>query len=190
MRWTRQRWARREGGRGCRGSGSAGPGPVSMERLTQGADDDAARCRPGCRFAPLASPVRAGPSRVVLMPRAGIKGRRVRASNRSRNSLSPDGDTTQSDRSPGRARSKPKKPLRAERRVFPGVSVVTNSCVTLPYTHEAMGAPAPGVPCTLVKRVGMQYLARMGQAPSAHLRRPRAVHTPGAISRVWRQVSQ
>ena len=32
--------------------------------------------------------------------------------------LSPDGDTTQSDRSPGRARSKPKKPSRAERRTY------------------------------------------------------------------------
>src|ERR1700712_5958467 len=45
-----------------------------MEPPIRGADDDAVRCGPGRRFAPLTSPLRAGPSRVVLTPVAGVKG--------------------------------------------------------------------------------------------------------------------
>ena len=45
-----------------------------MDPCIRGVDDDAVRCGPGRRFASLVSPLRAGPSRVVPMPAAGIKG--------------------------------------------------------------------------------------------------------------------
>ena len=57
-------------------------------------------------------------------------------------------------RSPGRARSKPLKPLRRECRVDPASPVVTNSCVFVFYTrgcgcngHPAFPAPLLRSPC-------------------------------------------
>jgi hypothetical protein len=50
------------------------------------------------------------------------------------------GDGGKQARSPGRARSKPLKPLRGECRVFPGVTVVTNARVYY-STRAAAGAP-------------------------------------------------
>src|SRR5580704_9709446 len=58
------------------------------------------------------------------------------------------GDGDNKPGSPGRARSKPLKPLRRECRLRTGEPVVTNSCAFY-FAHEAAGAPAPGIPCAL-----------------------------------------
>ena len=68
-------------------------------------------------------------SRVVLTPR-----RRRQASQKC---LRGDGD--KKARSPGRARRKPLKPLRAGMPGDPGATVVTNSCAFY-FAHEAAGA--------------------------------------------------
>lgn len=102
VRWTRQRRARREGGRGCRGRGAQGPARpgVCGAAGPQAHDDDAVRCGPGRRCAPSASLLRAGPSRAVLTPslsqRDGVPARRPAAGHKVRTLssalLSPDGD--------------------------------------------------------------------------------------------------
>ena len=81
---------------------SAVSGRHLWSRMSDSADDDAARCGPGRRCAPLASPLRAGPSRVVPMPVAGVKGRSACGqpacrkqpvqTKKSSEQLSPDGD--------------------------------------------------------------------------------------------------
>lgn len=90
-----------EGGRGPRGRRSAGPGLGVYGAADRSADDDAVRCGPGRRCAPSASPLRAGPSRVVLTPVAGVKGRsactptgrrRQKVRTFASAPLSPDGD--------------------------------------------------------------------------------------------------
>ena len=93
-------------------------------RSFKGADDHAARCGPGRRCAPFVSPLRAGPSRVVPTPVAGAKGaERLRPTGPQETTGSdfglPDSSiptvTTKAYQSPpGRARSKPKKPSRAD----------------------------------------------------------------------------
>jgi hypothetical protein len=106
-------------------------GPLSgalMEPQLRGADDHAARCGPGRRFALFVSPLRAGPSRVVPTPVAGAKGaERLRPTGpqetTGQTSGLPDSSiptvTNKAYQSPpGRARSKPKKPPRAERRAI------------------------------------------------------------------------
>ena len=121
MRWTRQRQARTMRGWGSLFS-SGFYGPVHPNRWRPRCADSA-KVGPVSRseYAPLkmaafsaanrksTSPEnasRAGPSRVVLMPAAGIKGWRACCPTGTQDALSPDGDKP-SDTSPGRARSKP-----------------------------------------------------------------------------------
>ncbi len=90
MRWTRQRQARRVRRQGMPWLLVRRAWPRHLwSRLTRSADDDAVRCGPGRRCAPLTSPLRAGPNRVVPMPRAGIKGRSNRMPTGARKSLVP-----------------------------------------------------------------------------------------------------
>jgi hypothetical protein len=80
-------------------------------------------------------------SRVVLTPR---RWRQVDGGNSI-------GDGDNKARSPGRARNKPLKPLRAGMPGDPGVSVVTNARVYY-TTRAAAGARAPGIPHALIGR--------------------------------------
>src|SRR3984885_11312050 len=52
----------------------------------------------------------------------------------------PRGDGGKKARSPGRARNKLLKPSRAGMPGDPGATVVTNSCASLHFAHEAAGA--------------------------------------------------
>ena len=84
MRWTRQRrpevlWSRARAPASAR-SPARGARSGLRVRASLPVDDDAVRCGPGRRCALLASPLRAGPSRVVPMPVAGIKATHRRAS--------------------------------------------------------------------------------------------------------------
>src|SRR5580704_14320374 len=79
-------------------------------------------------------------SRVVLTPRRWRQLATMLRHSRG------DGDNKPG--SPGRARSKPLKPLRRECRLRTGEPVVTNSRAFY-FTREAAGASAPGIPCAL-----------------------------------------
>jgi len=117
MRWTRQRSARGIGGRA---GSSMARAPVSCHPR---ADDDAARCEPGWRFTPLASPLRAGPSRVVPMPVAGIKATRRRALQPKRRCQRRPTVTNQSGWiAAGESTKQAGSPPRAERRMYPVLS--------------------------------------------------------------------
>src|SRR6266478_9248955 len=116
MRWTRQRFARD----GI--AGWVGERPVSDQ---QRADE---RCCSVRR------------SRVVLTPRRWRQVRGVKSAQPGLDKTYPLGDGGKTARSPGRARRKPLKPLRAE---TPGDSgVLVYSCASLPMqsAHEAAGA--------------------------------------------------
>src|SRR5882757_5348256 len=115
MRWTRQRFAREAiAGRVER--------PVSDQ---QHADE---RCCSVRR------------SRVVLSPDAGVKFAEVKSAlPGADNTISAD-DGGKKARSPGRARSKPLKPLRAGTAGDSGVLVVTRVRSTTTSAHEAAGA--------------------------------------------------
>ena len=117
MRWTRQRFARD----GI--AGRVGERPVSDQ---QRADE---RCCSVRR------------SRVVLTPRRWrqVRGGLVGPTGRGQ-SLNPLGDGGKRARSPGRARRKPLKPLRAGTSGDSGVLVVTRVLSTTTSAHEAAGA--------------------------------------------------
>ncbi len=80
------------------------------------------------------------------------------------------GDGDNKARSPGRARSKPLKPLRGEGRFDPTSPVVTNSCVFILHTRLRV-RPAPGLPCALLPRGtrSMQQLGRDRRGGNAKL---------------------
>src|SRR6266478_1839845 len=116
MRWTRQRFARD----GI--AGRVGERPVSDQ---QRADE---RCCSVRR------------SRVVLTPRRWRQVRGVKSAQPGLDKTYPLDDGGKTARSPGRARRKPLKPLRAG---MPGDSgVLVYSCASLPMqsAHEAAGA--------------------------------------------------
>ena len=144
MRWTRQRQAQDERRLGVPHLRMAHQGRCPghlRSRTSDGADDHAARCGPGRRCALFVSPLRAGPSRVVPTPVAGAKGaERLRPTGPQETTGSdfglPDSSiptvTNKAYQSPpGRARSKPKKPSRAERLMIRCFRGDQNSCVKL-----------------------------------------------------------
>jgi hypothetical protein len=116
VRWTRQRFARD----GI--AGRVGERPVSDQ---QRADE---RC----------SCVRR--SRVVLTPRRWRQVRGVASARPGLDKTYPLGDGGKRARSPGRARRKPLKPLRAGMPGDAGVLVVTRVRSTTTSAHEAAGA--------------------------------------------------
>jgi hypothetical protein len=74
------------------------------------------------------------------------------------------GDGGNKARSPGRARSKPLKPLRGEGRIDPTSPVVTNSCVFY-FTHEATGAAGTRLSLRPLLRVALRPLLRVALRP-------------------------
>ncbi len=109
------------------------------------ADDDAARCGPGRRYALPVTPLRAGPSRVVPRPVAGLKGAERLFANRQQettgvvpDSSIPTVTKTAYQSPPGRARSKPKKPPRAERRTMFGIRG-DHACVLSHFCTQGCG---------------------------------------------------
>src|SRR6202521_3215187 len=116
MRWTRQRFARD----GI--AGRVGERPVSDQ---QRADE---RCCSVRR------------SRVVLTPRCWRQVRGVKSAQPGLDKTYPLSDGGKTARSPGRARRKPLKPLRAGMPGDSGVLVVTRVRSTNKSAHEAAGA--------------------------------------------------
>src|ERR1019366_3285649 len=82
-------------------------------------------------------------SRVVLTPR-----RRRQVGERN---FTDDGD--KQARSPGRARNRLLKPLRAGMPGDPGATVVTNSCATYTLRTRLRVQRAPGIPHALLGRI-------------------------------------
>jgi hypothetical protein len=125
------------------------------------ADDDAVRCGPGRRFASLTSPLRAGPSRVVLTPAAGAKGRSNREPTGARKSLVAT-VTNKTYRRRGEHEAS-RKNHRVRNAGCNGAFVVTTLVCTNSTSHTRLRTHcASGVPRALFWGV-----ARMGQAPSA-----------------------
>jgi len=129
----------------------------------------------GCRKTGGAS--RGRRSRVVLTPR---RWRQAGGSNSA-------GDGGKKARSPGRARSKPLKPLRREGRVFPAVSVVTMLVWFFHFHARLRVHRAPGFPCALCFR-GRKFLHNPGasrrgkaavclQSEHRHCERSEAIHS-------------
>jgi hypothetical protein len=89
-------------------------------------------------------------SRVVLTPR---RRRQVCGSNSA-------GDGDKKARSPGRARSKPLKPLRAGMPGDPGATVVTNACA---FYHCTRGCGRNGRPAFPTPSLGRNVHAQLGR---------------------------
>src|SRR5882724_11091921 len=115
MRWTRQRFAR---------EGVAG----RVERLVSDQQRADERCCSVRR------------SRVVLTPDAGVKFAEFKSAQPGLDKNISAGDGGKQARSPGRARRKPLKPLRAGTSGDSGVLVVTRVRSTTTSAHEAAGA--------------------------------------------------
>ena len=97
-------------------------------------------------------------SRVVLTPR---RWRQVLEKQASCKFLGGDGG--KQARSPGRARNKPLKPLRAGMPGDPGATVVTNSCVYYFYTRGCGCNGHPAFPTPFVGRIDDAQLGRMAR---------------------------
>ena len=72
------------------------------------------------------------------------------------------GDGGNKARSPGRARSKPLKPLRREGRISPVSPVVTTLVCFLPCTRGRGCQPASGLPCALSFKKGITHMKGSG----------------------------
>lgn len=133
-------------------------GPAASEALTTTLRDAA-----GAEIRLVAWPLRAGPSRAVPTPHAGVKGSGyTRVSDRSERRLK--NPTVKRQRSPRRARSKPDNPLRAERRRDPA-SVVTKIRVLFSICTRGCGC------CCSTRRSAP---SRLGVRHPRHSRRARA----------------
>jgi hypothetical protein len=128
------------------------------------ADDHAATGRPKSRY-PGASPC-AGSSAKPCRPEAGERRptrRQSLSEGRQGRCISlPSMVDYSGSPTRGLRRTKPLKPLRAERRAFPGVTVVTTLVCFSTIAHEAAGASAPGVPRALVSKEGGTFTQNPG----------------------------